>query len=270
VHCTARSKSEQINKEVPTKSKERSGMSTFSNPLTEYSPQMEFEATPSEEFDGEFEQGVFDEHQEMELAIALLEVANEEQLGNLFLDLIQKASSAIGDPVRSAIGRAICGVLKRAVRQALPLTGRAVEEAKGSPLGARLGRGLASVAGPAMGLELEGLSGEDREFEAIRQFVRFAGETAKIAEDIGPADDPADGAHRAAVKAASVYAPGLTIGGREMWPHIEGFLHGRIALCRSIVQSRSTGEDACMTSIGCSSAIARRWRTILWHQKPRH
>lgn len=194
-------------------------MSVFSNPLTEYSPQMELELAPPDEFDGEFEHWGFDEHREMELAIALLEVANEQQLDHFLGDLIQTASSEIGDPVKSPVGRAICSELKTAARQALLLAARAIGERRGSSLGAQLGRGLASIAGRALGLELEGLSGEDREFEAIRQFIRFAGMTVKIAEGIAANGDPAHVAHRAAVDAAQVYAPGLTIGGREARRH---------------------------------------------------
>jgi len=37
------------------------------------------------------------------------------------------------------------------------------------------------MVGKALGLELEGLSLEDREFEGAKQFVKFAGETVKSA-----------------------------------------------------------------------------------------
>ncbi len=194
-------------------------MSTFSNPLTEYSPQMELDAAPVKEFDGGSERGIFDEYQEMEQAIALLEVADEEQLDHVLGDLIRKANGVIGNPVNPAVGRAIARVLKTVSGQALPLTGRMIEQRASSGLGARLGRGLASIAGPALGLELEGLSGEDGEFEAIRQFVRFAGKTVEIARRDSLNNDPADVAHRAAAEAAQIYAPGLMIRGRRVRRH---------------------------------------------------
>jgi hypothetical protein len=191
-------------------------MSNLSNPLIEYSHQMEFEPTPLEEFDGEAEYGTFDEHLEMELAVALLEVTNEGQLDHVLGDLVQKASAEIGNPVKSSVSRAIGSLLKTIVCEALPIADGAMGKIVARPLGAQFGSGLASVAGPALGLELEGLSLEDREFEAIRQFVRFAGKTAMIAEKVAPGADPADVAHRAAVEAAQVYAPGLMIEARQV------------------------------------------------------
>ena len=59
------------------------------------------------------------------------------------------------------------------------------------------------------GLELEGLSPEDREFEASKQFVRFAGQTVANALQADPSGDPEADAHAAAVDAARIHAPGL-------------------------------------------------------------
>jgi hypothetical protein len=197
------------------KSMELAGMSTFSNPLIEYSPQMELDAAAVKEFDGESERGIFDEYQELEQAIALLEVANEEQLDRVLGVLIQKANSELGNAVSPPVGRAIAGVLKTVAGDALPLARETIGQRIGSRLGAQFGRGLASIAGPALGLELEGLSREDSEFEAIRQFVRFAAKTVENAGGIAPPHGHADVAHRAAAEAARIYAPGLTIGGRR-------------------------------------------------------
>jgi len=65
------------------------------------------------------------------------------------------------------------------------------------------------MAGQALGLELEGLSPEDREFEATKQFVRFAGETVKNALQAVPGADPTAIARGAMAEAARQYAPGL-------------------------------------------------------------
>lgn len=199
-------------------------MNNISNPLTEYTPQMELENAPLAYADGESEHGLFDEHQEMEQAIALLEAVDEKQLDHLLGDLIQKANSEIGNAVSPPVGRAIAGVLKTVAGHTLPLARKPIGQRIGSRLGAQLGRGLASIAGPALGLELEGLSQEDSEFESIRQFVRFAAKTVENAARLAPANNPADVAHRAAAEAAQIYAPGLVIGGRQMrrqggrWP----------------------------------------------------
>ena len=186
-------------------------MSTFSNPLTEYSPQMEaFEYLQGEqESAGETGSEVFGESELMELAAELLEVTNEQELDHFLGDLIKKAGNAVGTFVRSPIGRAIGGVLKSAAKTALPIAGGALGAFVGGPLGAKIGNSLGSMAGQALGLELEGLSQEDREFEATKQFVKFAGETVKNALSAPPNIDPATAAKAAAAEAARIHAPGL-------------------------------------------------------------
>jgi hypothetical protein len=202
-------------------------MSMFTNPLTEYSPQLELEDLRPKAAEGESEHGLFDEHEEMEQAVALLEVANEQQLDRVLDALIQKANNELGNVVSPPVGRAIAGVLKAVAGDVLPLARERIGQRIGGRLGAQLGRGLASIAGPALGLELEGLSGEDSEFEAIRQFVRFAAKTVENAAGITPPHGPADVAHRAAAEAARIYAPGLTIGGRQARRHGGRWAPGR-------------------------------------------
>jgi hypothetical protein len=154
------------------------------------------------------ESGVFNESEEMELAAELLEVRDEAELEQFLGDLIKKAGSAIGKVVKSPIGQAIGGVLKTAAKKALPLAGTALGGMFGGPLGAQLGGSLANMAGGALGLELEGLSGEDREFEAAKQFVRFAADTVKNAV-AQPQSNPVAAAAAAIQQAAKVHAPGL-------------------------------------------------------------
>jgi hypothetical protein len=59
------------------------------------------------------------------------------------------------------------------------------------------------------GLELEGLSHEDQEFETARGYVRFAGEAVKNAALAPASQNPRSAANAAAVTAAQMYAPGL-------------------------------------------------------------
>ncbi len=187
-------------------------MSTYSNPLTEYSPQMEafeFSQQPGQEFGSSSAQGVFNESDEVELAAEFLEITNEQEMDQFIGDLIRKAGSALGKVVRSPIGQAVGSVLKTVAGKALPVAGGALGGVIGGPLGATIGSGLANMAGQALGLELEGLSPEDREFEATKQFVRFAGETIKNAIEAPPGADPAATAQAAAKQAARIHAPGL-------------------------------------------------------------
>jgi hypothetical protein len=191
-------------------------MRSYENPLTDYSPEMEsFEL---QGFATNMDEGVFSEAQEMELASQLLELNSEQELEQFLGDLISKAGKAIGSFVKSPIGNAIGGVLKSAAKVALPIAGGALGTFVGGPMGTAIGSKLGSMADQALGPELEGLSPEDREFEAARQFVRFAGDTVKNALQAPRSFDPATVARAAASEAAREYIPGLTdhsFGGEE-------------------------------------------------------
>jgi hypothetical protein len=99
-------------------------------------------------------------------------------------------------------------VLKGVAKAALPVAGGALGAFVGGPVGATIGGGLADIAGSAFGLELEGLSEEDREFESARRFVRFASEAIKNAA-ASDAIDPVIAAQSGTAAAARRYAPGL-------------------------------------------------------------
>jgi hypothetical protein len=167
------------------------------------------------EYSGEYEagEGVFNEQMEMELAAELLEVTNEQELENFLGDLIGMAGKALGGIVKGPIGKTLGGVLKGAAKTVLPIAGGALGTFVGGPIGGMIGSNLAGMAGKALGLELEGLSAEDREFEAARQFVRFAGEAVKNALEAPPDIHPAAVAQAAAADAAQTHAPGL-LGGQ--------------------------------------------------------
>jgi hypothetical protein len=73
-------------------------------------------------------------------------------------------------------------------KAALPIAGRALGAFVGGPVGGMFGGKPASAAGRMFGLEPEGLSAEDREFEAERGFVRFASAITKNALSAPPAE----------------------------------------------------------------------------------
>lgn len=183
----------------------------------EFNPEMsgfaaeQYEGEQFEQFEyGEAEWGeVFNESEVMELTAELLEITNEAELDHFLGNLIKRAGSALGKVVRSPIGQAVGGVLKGVAKKALPIAGGALGAYFGGPLGAKIGSGLASAAGSALGLELEAMSQEDREFEGGKQFVRFAANTVKNAISAPPAANPRSTAQIAANKAAQVYAPNL-------------------------------------------------------------
>lgn len=181
----------------------------MSSRLMDYLPQMETFEYEFESGSSQSEPEVFNEAEQMELAAELLGVRDEAELEQFLGKLIKKAGSALKKVVKSPIGKAIGGFLKSAAKKALPLAGAALGGFVGGPIGAKIGSGLANVAGKALGLELEGLSEEDREFEAARQFVRFAGETVKNATAAPATANPAATARLAFQQAARSYAPGF-------------------------------------------------------------
>lgn len=155
-------------------------------------------------------ESVFDEAEEMELASRLLEITDEGELDQFLGDLFKGAGRAIGQFVRSPVGDALGRVLKNAARQALPIVGTA--------LGGPAGGAVAAQAGRLLGLELEGLSPEDQEFETARQFVQFAGAAAYNAAQAGPDVSPQAAARAAVMAAARQYAPGLLRGNGRPLP----------------------------------------------------
>jgi hypothetical protein len=185
--------------------------------LIDYTPETESadtEASPYGETEWEPAAGtVFTEVDEMELAAQLLEVRDEQELDRFLGDLIKRAGQAVGTFVRSPTGQALGGILKGAARQALPVAGRALGGYVGGERGAQLGAQTAAAAGRLFGLELEGLSPEDKEFEIARSFVRFAGDAVRNATAAPPSAPPQAVAQSAALDAAQRYAPGLLRGG---------------------------------------------------------
>lgn len=172
--------------------------------------------------DGESLESPLEELDEIELATELLEVGTDAELDQFLGGLISKVGKAVGTFVRSDTGRALGGILKGAAKKALPVIGRGIGQwispERGGALGAQAGR----LAGKMLGLELEGLSQEDREFEVARQLVRFAAAAARRAA-VAPVGPPVAVAQRAAAAAARVHAPGLLqrLPGRSslLWPH---------------------------------------------------
>jgi hypothetical protein len=127
--------------------------------------------------------------EEMQLAAELLDRVDEGELEGYLVELIDRAGRTADRPVRSALASILAGTARRLVRRT------------GEPPNA-------SAAG-VFGLELEGLSPEDRAFEVARHFVRFASEAARRAGRAAGAGSPQARAIGAAASAARTLAPGL-------------------------------------------------------------
>jgi hypothetical protein len=207
-----------------------------------------FEAEAEYEGPGAYQgesEGVFQETEVQELASNLLSVSNEQELDYFLTDLIKKAGSVLGSAVSSAVGKPLGGVLKSVAKAALPLAGSALGNAIVPGLGGIIGGKLAQAGGSLLGLELEGLSQEDREFEAAKQFVRLGLDaTQQALQGVEQGQGPADAVRGAVVQAAERYAPGLL----QPLPGVPG--HGACPHCG---HSRSHGR------------WERRGRTIVLH-----
>jgi len=155
---------------------------------------------------------VFDEAEEMELAAELLGVSDEAELDQFLGGLLKQAGQALKKVIASPLAHKLGGFLKGAVKKALPAVAGAAGTVLGGPLGGMIGSKLGSATADVFGLELEGLSPEDQEFETARQVVRFAGEAVKQAVNAANAastDNPHEAARQAVMKAAQKLAPGL-------------------------------------------------------------
>ena len=175
--------------------------------LIEYTP--ETESAEADEADASAEAPVFSEADEMEQAAEFLEVMSDAELDRFLGNLISRASRAAGNFVSSPTGQALGSALKSAASRALPAAGHAIGGYLGGQRGAQFGSQAASAAGRVFGLELEGLSPEDKEFEVARNFVRFASEAVRNASGASATAAPRAAAQSAVIGAAERFAPGL-------------------------------------------------------------
>lgn len=187
-----------------------------------YQGEEEFLGEGEEEFQGEEE--LLNEEEVNELATELLSVTNEAELQQFLGGLVRNVGRAVGGFVRSPqgqqLGQQLGGMLRNVARQALPLAGQAIGNYVAPGVGGAVGRQAATAAGQIFGLELEGLSHEDRDFEVAKQFVRLAADAAQTAAQTPPGGAPAAIARQAVAEAAQRYAPGLLerAGGRPGVP----------------------------------------------------
>jgi hypothetical protein len=146
------------------------------------------------------------DEQETELASGLMELTGG--LGSYLGELVVAAA---GGNLPPGPARSLAQIVKSAARQALPAAGRAVGGWPGRGAGgARIGPGAAAM----FGLELDGLSAEDRELEVARAVVRFADAIGRAAGQLlGQRGLPGPLLVRGAVAAAAAqHAPGFLEG----------------------------------------------------------
>jgi hypothetical protein len=178
--------------------------------LMQFSPQLESieerlsTRDPKDDVARQFkpDAGAFNEGVVMEFAAELLEARSETAFGATLARLIDRAAQAATAPVDRAVAQELRRRLQRISLDALPFAGRA--------LGTRHRPESVAAAARLLGLELEGLSPEDKEFELTKSFVRFAADAVRhaavAADEVAPPPVLAAGA---IAKAARHWAPGL-------------------------------------------------------------
>jgi hypothetical protein len=220
----------------------------------------------SGEFSHEQESEVFDEIQEMELAAELLEVTNEQELEQFLGGLLKKAGQAVGTFVKSPVGKQLGGMLKGVAKKALPIAGKALGNMILPGVGGVIGGKLASAAGSLFGLELEGLSAEDREFEVARRVVRLGGAAVRNATQVRANASPNAIARAALATAARKHAPGLLsqIPGAAaiMGANGNGMPQSPVTVPTAAAANYSNGTPAAGTPYGGSQPRRRSGRWI--------
>lgn len=152
----------------------------------------------------------FNETTEMELASELLSLNNEQELDFFLDDLFKKAVGAVSSFVGSPVGKKLKGWLKGTAKKLLPGLGAAAGTFFGGPVGGQIGGTIAKGLSSLFGLELEGLSPEDKDFEMAKAFVRLAGNAAKQGDEYNTGN-PTEDARRAFIEAAKRFAPGMLV-----------------------------------------------------------
>jgi hypothetical protein len=208
MHNIDRTTLESGNYELPQEAFEYQEAGEFSSELYGGAPQeagaFEMGLQGSEAFESPLQ-----ENEEIGLATEFLEISNEEELDHFLGGLIRRAGKALGKVARSQLARNIGSFLKPLAKAALPMVGKAIGTYFGGPVGGMVGGNVAPMAGQAFGLELQGMSNEDREYEVARRFVRFATEAARTALAAPPGTNPRAIAANCVVEAAKKFAPGL-------------------------------------------------------------
>ena len=143
---------------------------------------------------------------EMELAAELLSLTHTAEMEQFFGNLVGRVVNTSRAVLRTPAGQQAVKLMRDAARTALPKIGQAVGSHFGGQRGGAVGSDVGRLAGTLLGLELEGLSEEDSEFEVARQLVRLGTATARGLR-MGP--PTAAYARNAFRSAARRYAPGL-------------------------------------------------------------
>lgn len=158
------------------------------------------------EFDREHDhESRLSDEQETELAAELLTISGEAEMEQ-FLGRFFKTARGV---LNTSAGQQLKGLLRNAARKGLQLGGQAIGSYFGGATGGSIGGDAGALAGRIFGLELEGMSGEDRELEVAKRYIRLAIDAVNRLAAMCPVSDARQAARSAFGAAAQRYAPGL-------------------------------------------------------------
>jgi hypothetical protein len=188
---------------------------------SDYEGESEGEADYESEYDlaqesegGDYE-AVFDELEEMEQAAALLEVQDEGELDQFLGGFFDKVKKKLRAALPPQVQKALTDTLKKVAKKALPTGAAALGNLIAPGVGGAIAGRVAGSATKMFGLELEGMSYEDQQFEVARRVVGLGAEATKAAAQTvqaGIGQPPAQIAKDAVLQAAQTHAPGLATG----------------------------------------------------------
>jgi hypothetical protein len=141
------------------------------------------------------------------LAAELLDVVNESELEHFLRRLVADGARRSGGAVPPDIVRGLVEVLRTTAQRTLPTLSAGAGVSIVS--GASPQHSTAETAARVFGLELEGMSAEDRDFEIARQLVRFAQAATARAAGTQLPGSPGAGVAAVVAGAGRDFAPGL-------------------------------------------------------------
>ena len=147
---------------------------------------------------------------EEELAMELLSVSSEEELDQFLGKLVSRVAKGARALVKSPIGKALGGVLKKVAKTALPMVGSAIGSFVAPGVGTALGGKLGAMASNLLEAEeAEMLGEEEAQYEAARRYVRWASGTIRNVARAPRTAPPSAVLRSAATSSARRYAPAL-------------------------------------------------------------
>lgn len=134
--------------------------------------------------------GELTEPQELALAAEVLEISNEEELEQFLGDLWNATKAAASSAYNSDVVRAAIPGLKAVGTAVLPKAAGWLADRYAPGTGGIASAGVQAAVDQWLKEELEGLSGEDREYEVARRYIRFVNDalrrTAQVPDRVPP------------------------------------------------------------------------------------